>query len=452
MSPLLGLLFAASIDGGAALRHAAALAALGPHPWGSAANQAAAQYVADQMRVAGVADVALETFERGGIAGVNVVATLPGASEEFVLVGAHHDTVPEAPGAYDDGSGVGILLELARVLASEPARPRTIVLASFDGEESGGPRAGPTVGSRAYVQQLGNRGDDLVAAFVLEMSGWAGGRPVLHPIAYADPREKGRTVIAPAWLVRAALAGSAEAGAPLAVGDPLLSWLYQPAVRTFRVHLYGDDNSFLQAGRAALFTSDSSFTAFYPHYHQPTDTADRLDAAALARMGNAVLGVAHALMAAPPGPAAEPHWFAAFGSVIERPVLLALGVVSLLPGVLLGLRVGGLLLAARLVHAGLFALLLWTQPVPALWVLLVPNLLLPLARSWWTTLLSLAPGLALVALGGAAWYRGFVSGIWLAPWEVAAASFALALAFVCRGRSGVRGLSKRTQEGRPAGD
>ena len=60
---------------------------------------------------------------------------------------------------------------------------------------------------------------------------------------------------------------------------------YQPLVRTFRISLYGDDLSFLQAGLPALFVSDSSFTAYYPWYHQPGDTADKLDASSLARMG-----------------------------------------------------------------------------------------------------------------------------------------------------------------------
>ena len=128
-------------------------------------------------------------------------------------------------------------------------------------------------------------------------------------------------MIAPAWLVRAALEGSREAGAPLGVGDPYLSWLYQPAVRTFRVRLYGDDLSFLQAGHPALFASDSSFSAFYPDYHKPSDTADKLDAAALERMGRGVLGVVRALERVPRGPAEEPHWFAAFGRVVGWPWL-----------------------------------------------------------------------------------------------------------------------------------
>jgi hypothetical protein len=448
MSPLLGLLLAASIDGGAALGHAAALAALGPHPWGSTRDQAAAQYVAAQMRAAGLDEVALEPFERGGIAGTNVIATLRAPGEEFVLVGAHHDSAPGTPAAYDDGGGVGILIELARILAQDRTRPRTIVFASFDGEESWAAGKGETAGSRAYLEGLGARARELVAAFVIEMSGWAGGTPELHPIAYADPREKGRSVIAPGWLVQAALAGSREAGTPLGIGDPRLSWVYQAGVRTFRVRLYGDDLSFLQSGRPALLASDSSFSAFYPQYHQAADTADKLDAAALERMGNGALGVVRALARVRKGPAEEPHWFAAFGRVVGLPALLGLGAASLLPGLRLGLRAGGLVLGVRLLQALLCGVLLWLHPVPALWYLLAPNVLLPLARAWWVTLLALAPAGTLVALGSVAWYRGAVGGVWLAPWVIAAIILALTLAFVRGGKGGGRKAAPRKRKGR----
>ena len=281
MTPALGLLLVAAIDGNAALRHAAALASLGPHSWGSPRNGAAALYVAAQLREAGLDEVELQRFERQGTPGTNVVATLRAPGEEFLLVTAHHDTAPAAPGAYDDGGGVGVLIELARVLASEPQRARTLVFASFDGEEAEVLGKDPAAGSHAYFERLGVRARSLVAVFDLEMCGFSRGRPLLHPIAYADPRRSGGQVIAPGWLVRAALTGSRQAGAEFVVGDPYLSWLYQPLVRTFRVRLYGDDLSFLQGGRAAIMASDSSFSAFYPDYHQATDTADRLDPAAL---------------------------------------------------------------------------------------------------------------------------------------------------------------------------
>jgi hypothetical protein len=449
MSALLPLFLAASIDGAAALRHASALAALGPHPWGSPRNQAAAAYVAAELREAGLHTVELQAFERHGVAGTNVVATLRAPGEEFIVVGAHHDTAPGAPGAYDDGGGVGILIELARVLARDGTRARTVVLASFDGEEAWSTTKGTTAGSRAFLERLGPRARSLVAAFAIEMCGWKEGTPVLHPIAYADPRERGRTVIAPEWLVRAALDGSREVGSPLGMGDPWLSWLYQPAVRTFRVRFYGDDLSFLQSGHPALFASDSSFSAFYPHYHQASDTANELDAAALERMGRGVLGLVRALERVPRGPAEEPHWFAAFGRVVGWPWLAGLGAASLLPGLWRGSREGGLALGVRVVQAVLAGVLLWRHPVPALWILLVPLLLLPWRRSWWTALLALAPAAGLVAIGVAGWWREAVTGVWLAPWEIVLAFLTLALAFLglggrrSGGRSGRKPSSRR---------
>jgi hypothetical protein len=439
MSALLCVLLAASIDGEAALRHASSLAALGPHPWGSPRNQAAAAYVAAGLREAGVQSVELQPFERNGVAGANVVGTLPAPGDEFLVVGAHHDTAPDAPGAYDDGGGVGILLELARVLARDERRARTVVLVSFDGEEAWSGGKDVTAGSRAFVDRLGPRARALVAAFAIEMSGWQKGTPVVHPIAYPDPREKGRAVIAPAWLVRAALEGSRAAGAPLGLGDPHLSWLYQPAVRTFRVRLYGDDLSFLQAGHAALFASDSSFSAFYPDYHLASDTADKLDAAALERMGRGVLGLVRALDRVPRGPAEEPAWFAAFGRVVGGPWLLALGAAAVLPGLWRATRASGLALAVRVLQALLAGVLLWRHPVPALWILLAPLVLVAWRRAWWTVALALAPAVGLVALGSAAWWRGAVNGVWLAPWEIVVAFLALALAFFGLGAPGGRG-------------
>jgi hypothetical protein len=424
-----------SIDGEAALRHAAALSALGPHPWGSPRGQAAAQYVASRFREAGLQDVRLQTFGSHGHQGTNVIGELPGravrplrGNEEFVVVGAHHDTAPAAPGAYDDGGGVGVLIEAARVLARSRSRPRRLVFVSWDGEEAWSTGETLTAGSRAYLASLGAEARGLVAAFVIEMCGWKGGRPVLHPIPYANPLQPGRHVVTPQWLVRAAQDGSRAAGVPLPVGDPWISWLYQPAVRTFRAGLYGDDLSFLQAGQAAVFVSDSSFTAYYPWYHTPDDTVDKIDAPSLARMGQAVLGVVEALGRVPRGPVHEPDWFAAFGSVCSRAVLLVVGVLSLGPSLRAAARAGGTALGLRLAHAAFFGLILWRHPVPALWVFLLPNLAAALPPRPAVRIAAAVPLVALVALGLAAMLRGMAAGLWLTWWELAVAGAALVLA------------------------
>jgi hypothetical protein len=444
MNLLLPVVLAASIDGNAALQHASALASLGPHVWGSPRNEAAAQYVAERLRDAGLSEVELQRFERHGTPGTNVIATLRAPGEEFLVVAAHHDSAPGSPGAYDDGGGVGILIELARVLAAESSRTRSIVFASFDGEEAESQGKGTTAGSRAFLERLGPRARSLAAVFAIEMSGWGRGTPLVHPIAYPDPRRPGAKVVAPGWLVAAALSGSREAGSPLRVGDPLLSWVYQPAVRTFRVRLYGDDLSALQAGRAGLMLSDSSLSSFYPDYHAPSDVAARLDAAALERMGRAALGAVRALDRLPAMPGAEPHWFAAFGRGFGRPWLLGLAAAAALPALLSGVAAGGLTLALRLAQVALFAVLLWRDPVPALWLLLLPNALLPLWRRRVTLLVSLSPLLVLAALGLLAWWRDAVNGVWLAPWEVAVAALALGLAVVAvPPRSGTRAEGRR---------
>jgi hypothetical protein len=51
-------------------------------------------------------------------------------------------------------------------------------------------------------------------------------------------------------------------------------------------------------------------------------------------------------------------------------------------------------------------------------------------------LLALAPAAALVGLGAAAWTRGFVSGVLLAPWEIVVLFLALALSFLGLGAPG----------------
>jgi hypothetical protein len=418
----------AAIDGAAAHRHASALAALGPHPWGTPRARAAAQYVAAQMRAAGLRDVRLEPFAAHGRRGANVIGVRPGSGPGFVVVGAHHDTAPESPGAYDDGGGVGVLLEVARAQAAAARPVRTLVFASWDGEEAWSTGLTTTAGSREHVRALGPRGREMVAALAIEMCGWAGGAPVLHPIAYSDPLRPGRYVAAPAWVMRAALQGAREAGSPFAVGDPLLSWLYQPTVRTFRARLYGDDLSFLQAGLPAVFASDSSFTAFYPWYHRPADTPDKLDPRALARMGGAVLGALRALEHAQPA-GAERDWFALGSVVIGRTGLAAVVVSSLALLMARGRSwAGGRVYL--LAHAALVAVLWWRNPVPVLWVFVLPQLGVA-ARGRRPRLvpgvLLLLPLLALITLGALAWARGFVSGLWLASWELALAAAALVL-------------------------
>ena len=76
----------------------------------------------------------------------NVVGTLKGTAspERFYVLAGHYDSrasdvddfTSDAPGADDDASGVAVLLELARVMATRPTEG-TLVFAAVSGEEQG---------------------------------------------------------------------------------------------------------------------------------------------------------------------------------------------------------------------------------------------------------------------------------------------------------------------------
>jgi len=76
----------------------------------------------------------------GGSRGANVIATLPGAIDRWVLVAAHYDHLGTAgnayyPGADDNAAAVAILVEVARGLARDRADGRGVIVAAFDAEE-----------------------------------------------------------------------------------------------------------------------------------------------------------------------------------------------------------------------------------------------------------------------------------------------------------------------------
>ncbi len=87
-------------------------------------------------------DAGLEPVEQPvpGCAGANVLASLPGERDRWVLVAAHYDHLGRSGrhtyhGADDNAAAVAILLEVARALRSAPPKGRGVLFAAFDGEE-----------------------------------------------------------------------------------------------------------------------------------------------------------------------------------------------------------------------------------------------------------------------------------------------------------------------------
>ena len=168
------------------------LAGLGPREATSDAYRTAAATVEDRFADLGY-DVSQQGFRvPSGVSwGIpvdagpttNVVARPPDFDPDmpYVLVGAHLDTVPQAPGAEDNASGVAVLLELAR-MASEAGTQAPAVLVAFGAEEPRGPADDEHhFGSRTYVRRLISGGGDpqqLIGMVSLDRVGAPGRVPV----------------------------------------------------------------------------------------------------------------------------------------------------------------------------------------------------------------------------------------------------------------------------------
>jgi Iap family predicted aminopeptidase len=85
----------------------------------------------------------------------NLIATRPGfdPGKPHQVLGAHLDTVPQAPGAEDNASGVSVLLQAAQLTAARPLR-LPVLFITFGAEEPRGDGDNRHhYGSRAYVAQ-----------------------------------------------------------------------------------------------------------------------------------------------------------------------------------------------------------------------------------------------------------------------------------------------------------
>ena len=116
-------------------RFAVSLARQGPRPAGSAAERKAHQRVAARFRAAGLR-VGYERFTVPGKGpSRDVIGIRDALSDCLVIAMAHADTVPPAPGADDNASGVGTLVALARAVATGPEPACDIWLVATGAEE-----------------------------------------------------------------------------------------------------------------------------------------------------------------------------------------------------------------------------------------------------------------------------------------------------------------------------
>lgn len=135
---------------------------------GTAGGRRARGLVRDALREAGL-DPAEQRIgrsnPRNGSQGANLVATMPGEIDRWVLVAAHYDHLGQSgsqyyPGADDNAAAVAILVDVARGLAKTKAKGRGVIIAAFDAEEPPYFRTGE-MGSAWYAKHASEVGPSL---------------------------------------------------------------------------------------------------------------------------------------------------------------------------------------------------------------------------------------------------------------------------------------------------
>lgn len=134
----------------------------------------------------------------------NVVARL-GPRSPFtpvVLVTSHLDAYQQSPGANDNGTGLGLMIELARLFATNaPAMDASLTFVAFGAEENG------SIGSRAWVEAHADELQDIVAVVNLDTLGGALGPVIASKPTEQEPTSPARGVHVPEGLRNRAWVG-----------------------------------------------------------------------------------------------------------------------------------------------------------------------------------------------------------------------------------------------------
>ncbi len=137
--------------------------------------RAAEKYLFEYFKNCGIDSVWYDTVFHKGTALRNVFASIKGNvdPDAVIILCAHIDATSDtpldcAPGAEDNGSGVSVVMEAARILA-DAELPYTLLLIGFSGEDIG------LVGSKATAESMIKSKKRICTLLNLDMVGWIGG-------------------------------------------------------------------------------------------------------------------------------------------------------------------------------------------------------------------------------------------------------------------------------------
>jgi len=256
------------------------------HP---AALARAADYIERQWQAQGYA-VNRQSYLVDGVACANIEVARSGAGET-VIVGAHYDSVYGSPGANDNASAVAVLLELSRFFgggASGVSVARPIRFVAFANEEPPFFKT-PQQGSRVYARACRERGERIWVMISLETMGCfreeTGSQRYPFPFGLFYPR-RGNFIAFVSNLRSRGLMREAVAAFRAHTDFPVeccATFACVPGVD------WSDHGSFWQEGYRAFMVTDTA-PYRYPHYHEGSDTPDKVNYDALARVTSGLCG------------------------------------------------------------------------------------------------------------------------------------------------------------------
>ena len=229
---------------------------------GDEGGRMAAEYIVSLLKEWGIRpldrDGYLQPFTAGGCSMNNILAVIPGKSDEYVIVGAHYDHVGIGVavdgdscynGADDNASGVSAVLQIARAVKKMRKTPeRGIIFAFWDGEEKG------LLGSRHFVENC---------AFLSQVS------------AYMNFDMIGRgPVDNPKHLTYFYTASYPAFGEWLKEDMSVRDFSFVPDYRAWDNPTGGSDNAWFAKNGIPIVWYH---TEGHPDYHRPSDTADKID-------------------------------------------------------------------------------------------------------------------------------------------------------------------------------
>src|SRR5256714_6857756 len=191
----------------------------------------------------------------------NVVATFRGASNTRpVMLVAHYDSVPEGPGAADDGAGLIVILEAIRALRTGPAIKNDLIVLFTDGEEAHG-----LLGAQAFVADHPDLANRIGMMVNLEARGSSG--PALM---FETSNDNG------------ALIREFARAVPYPMATSLMAAIYK---------LLPNDTDFTLFKAAGVPGLNFAFIETYQSYHTRLDTIGNLDRRSVQHLGDNVLGI-----------------------------------------------------------------------------------------------------------------------------------------------------------------